>query len=234
MPRNKNRKYRRGKRKWRVQRLNPSLNYHVYRLTAVTDLRTDPVTGTGANPGTLCYFFKDHDMLKTVSRAASPPNTIGLSDITQLVNLYDQYRIKSCRIRYTPKYDKGAYLYEPGVGQLQGQPAGYISHDVDNVNIRQPKNLLVQKLSTKRVDMSKKWSYTWKPPRISMTDQPSAHISSKGWINLQGSPPNEGEVQLQTDAWLIGGNNLAQPVELTDQKIGEVLVEYIVEFRSRR
>ncbi len=228
----KKRRKRRGRRrKARRYRAIPSVNYHRFRLTNVFDLKTDK---GGSLAGACNYWFKDHDLLKTIVRHTSTGVVTvgGLSDVNpSLINMFDSYRVKFCRIKYTPRYGKGQWVEEGNA--LTGIPAVYISHDPDNVNLLQDRTRIVKKVNAKRFDMSMPWQYTWRPKRMSMTKTAGVDVQGNGWINLQSTAfPAEGETQLSTTPFNVANPSGIAPFE--DSTVGEILLEYFVEFKSRK
>lgn len=234
MPYKRGKYAKRGRRRRRPMyrrrlKAKPSLNYHKYRLTDVIDVKTDN-SGT-TFPGSVCYFFKHHDPVKTVIQHSSNTAVGSLSNIPDLSNLYDMYRIQYIRLKYTPKYDRGANLSDGSF--LQGQPAGYISSDPDNVSLRQTIDQLVQKPGARRLDMSRPWTYRFKPKRVSQSSVAGVQILGNGWVNLQSAKPIMGEIQLSTDAWVKGSSG-GPSVPAVDESIGQILIEYYVELKSRK
>lgn len=232
MPRTRARRARRRRRRpgatYRSLRPRVSLNYHKYRLTNVIDLTTDTSSGT---VGDLNYWIKNYNLDGCAVKVDGNTVVTGLSDITSLKNLFDVYRVQYIKISYTPRFDKGAYVNEQGA--LNGMPTCYVSQDPDNENVDQAKTLIVQKQNVRKFDMSRPWTYAWKPKRLSNAGKQAVDVFSKGWINLQQGAqtfPNLGETQIKTDAWSAG----TPGTPLNNEKVGELLLEYYVEFKSRR
>lgn len=222
------RKYVKRRRRFRRRArmvARPSLNYHKYRLTGVIDLVTDSVAG---NLGAVNYWIKNYNLNAAAVRVQGPTTVTGLSDVTSLSQLFDLYRVQYIKISYTPRFDKGAYTAEQGA--LNGMPAVYVSNDPDNENVDQAKTLLIQKQNTKRFDMSKPWTFSWKPRKLTNGGKSAIDAFQGGWLNLQGTFPDIGETQIKTDPWTAG----ATATLLNNEKIGELLLEYYVEFKHRR
>ncbi len=216
-----------------------SLDYHKFRCTVIVPLNTNAVGQ--AHPGevnSICRPYRVLDETFSQSPTLVPTEVTGLSDITSLFNLFDSYRVQYCKISYTPRHDKGFFTQfsgTPAQGALTGMPRLYIAYDVDDIDLNESRLNLAQRSSCKVYDLSKSFTYKFKPRRINMisTSIPNV-ILENGWMDKDTEAQNNaGTVLMKSDELntvaALGGITPALNFQL-----GELLIEYYVEFKNRR
>lgn len=240
-------KRKRGRKRKATVRRSPSTSYQKYRMTALCDVVTSNEAGTNTALGDVNLLFKSYDpsavrrLLKANITADTPLNNLGA-----MQNLWDMFRVQYCKLTYRPSIKDGQVINsgDGGTGTVPTNWIGkfpnlLISYDPDNINVSQTPFDLIQKKGVKSFDCTRSFTFTWKPKRISAgaagaaNDLPAPSVFENGWMNMQGPFAQQGEVQLRSEEPFVdtgAGGSAPQPVE--GVQIGNILIEYYLEFKS--
>ncbi len=225
MPKYRRRPYKKKRKSYVPRRI--SMTQHKHRCTALLDVTSDTAA---SSLGEINFNFKDFSPNTGIGGRYST-GTVGLgqalSSFTQLAAVFDVFRPQYCKMTYTPNIVKNQPIANNAI--VGNVPSLYISHDPDNNDSNQPVTTLIRKVTTQRKDLTKSWTFSWKPKRLNNTEVDTV-ILSGGWINAQGPFPQEGEVQMRGNTPLQDSKGVAAGGVL----VGTILVEYYLEFKSPR